>query len=126
MEKPQNVFSDEIRIPSMNLDDKEIDKFNDEAFSDVEFMIPGMDKSLCLHSRILAQASNMLNETLRGKERLYGRYDKNSHCIEWTCDRTKHDLVYRSILLKWLRFCYGEAITLKWNEFCSSCLFDST
>ena len=99
MEKPQDGIQIIIPSPFPN----EITKFDDEAFYDVEFMISGMEKSLYLHRKKLAQASNMLNETLLGKERLYGCYDENSHCIEWTCDRTKQDSVYRNIFLKWLR-----------------------
>jgi len=84
-------------------DDKE-----EKCFPDVLFTIPGIEQPLNLHRSKLAFASSALDGLLHCKECCYGKYDPNTHKTEWFFSTSSTDEKYRAVLLKWLRFCYGE------------------
>lgn len=78
----------------------EIEHFdNPESFPDLKLMIPGTEKPLELHRKILAGACEWFKETLK---------DKEEPKIEWGFDTTKK--VDKEALVKALRFCYGETL----------------
>jgi len=94
---------------------------NDDLFPDMEFVIPGLSKPIHLHRNVLNVASDTLASLFNKSEtpdvHSYCRYDAESHRVEWLYDKGE---VYRSVLVKWLRFCYGEDQTFSWKEFISS------
>ena len=38
----------------------------------------------------------------------YVSFDPATQTLTWKCKRVETDTTYRSVLVKWLRFCYGE------------------
>ena len=74
---------------------------NPESFSDLKVVIPGMEGSLSLHKKILAKASTMVKEMLKKQPG-----DK----LEWMFE-TKNE-VDKQALMKALRFCYGETLSV--------------
>ena len=123
---------------------------NDESFPDMKFIVSGLEKPLALHKNILGRASQFVNKTLKCKSlansddnhlsiwRLRGWHavnwltdrspqrstetNKNSEdkdTIEWPFE-TKNE-VDRDALLKSLRFCYGETVSVgvKGGECCA-------
>ena len=123
---------------------------NDESFPDMKFTISGLEKPLALHKNILGRASQFVNKTLKCKSltnsednhlsqrRLSGWHpvswftdrstqrstetNKNSEdkdSIEWPFDTNNE--VDRDALLKSLRFCYGETVSVgvKGGECCA-------
>ena len=89
----------------------EVESFdNSEAYSDLEFVVDGMEKPLKLHRRTLARASQWTDEKLKGR--------KDTR-LEWPYD-TRNEMD-REALVKALQFCYGEtlSIDLKKGECCA-------
>ena len=74
---------------------------NAEAFPDMELVVKGIAKPLLLHRKILASASGWFRKNLNGRKDMR---------LEWPFDRSKE--VDREALLKGLRFCYGQTLTV--------------
>ena len=74
---------------------------NPDLFPDLEFIIAGMEKALQLHRKILAQASKMIKAMLNKRRDLR---------LEWPYDTSNE--MERQVLVKALRFCYGETQTV--------------
>ena len=89
---------------------------NGESFPDLKMQIPGSDKPIHLHSMILGQSSTTIAMALRSNNSLFCRYDANAHRMDWTYDKAAEDIVYLKVLVKWLRFCYGEDQTFEIEE----------
>ena len=99
-----------------------IDMFdNEEMNPDMEFIIPGLEKPLHLHSPLLIRSSDMITSMLKAKADAYGKNDPNARRINWAFEKTTSDEKYRNTLIKWLRFCYGEDQTFRIDE-CSAAL----
>ena len=82
--------------------------FNKEdTFSDLDFIIAGLEKPLKLHRNILSQTSMLVEGILKAKQE-----SKNADFneIEWVFDTSNE--VDREALVKVLRFCYGDTITV--------------
>ena len=80
----------------------DVESFNNpESFSDLKVVVPGMEGSLSLHKKILAKASTMVKEMLKKQPG-----DK----LEWMFE-TKNE-VDKQALMKALRFCYGETLSV--------------
>ena len=74
---------------------------NPESFSDLEFVIPGLEKLLQLHKIFLAKSSGWFKPMLKGK---------GEQRIEWPFETKK--VIDRQALVKTLRFCYGETLSV--------------
>ena len=74
---------------------------NAEAFPDMELVVKGIAKPLLLHRKILASASGWFRKNLNGRKDMR---------LEWPFDTSKE--VDREALLKGLRFCYGQTLTV--------------
>ena len=101
-----------------------INTFNsddDDSFPDLHFIIPGIDEPLLLHRATLGRTSNMLKAIFHGTDNAYCVYDKKCNQVEWKYAKSKTNSTYRSVLVKWLRFCYGEDQTFDVDE-CPSAL----
>ena len=85
-----------------------IDDFDNLSYPDLTFVIPGLDKSLGLSRDTLIKASTMLDVLFREKTGTFCAYDEKARRLEWTYSKTAINEVYRNVLVKWLRFCYGE------------------
>ena len=84
------------------------DLFNKEGtFSDLNFIITGLEKPLKLHKNILSQTSKLAEGILKAKQ---ASKSADSNIIEWMYDTTNE--VDREALVKVLRFCYGDTITV--------------
>ena len=83
---------------------------NEDTGPDLELVVKGMEKPLQLHGWILTCTSKLVDETVKGRK---GRQ------FEWPFDTTKE--VDRGVLVKALRFCYGETqkIETKDGECCA-------
>ena len=82
--------------------------FNKEdTFSDLDFIITGLEKPLKLHKNILSQTSMLVEWILKAKQA-----SKSADCneITWTLDTSKE--VDKEALVKVLKFCYGDTITV--------------
>ena len=82
--------------------------FNKEGtFSDLDFIIGWLEKPLKLHKNILSQTSKRVEGILKAKQA-----SKSGDCnvIMWMYDTSKE--VDREALVKVLRFCYGDTITV--------------
>ena len=92
---------------------KNADSFNKEdTFSDLDFIIAGLEKPLKLHKNIISQTSMFAKTLLKAKHA-----SKSADCneIRWMYDTSKE--VDREALVKALRFCYGDTITqLVWCQ----------
>ena len=89
---------------------------NGDSFPDLEMQIPGLDKPIHLHSMVLGQSSKTLAMALRSNSTPCCRYDASARRMVWTYEITADDAVYRNVLVKWLRFCYGEDQTFEAEE----------
>ena len=93
---------------------------NDDDFmftdSEVLFNISGIERSLHLHYSVLQEASVTLAAMINSKDCNYGSYDSTSGIIKWTYDKAAKDETYRNVLLKLLRYCYGEDQTFVIDE----------
>ena len=82
--------------------------FNKEdTFPDLDFIIAGLEKPLKLHKNILSQTSILVAGLLKTKQASESA-DYNE--ITWMFDTSKE--VDREALVKVLRFCYGDTITV--------------
>ena len=83
---------------------------NEDMGPDLEFVVAGMEKPLQLHAWILTRTSKWLDETVKGRKGIQ---------LEWLYDTTKE--VDRGVLVKALRFCYGEtqSVGTKDGECCA-------
>ena len=96
---------------------KTISSFDDEdSFPDIIFTIPGLKDQLRLHRRDLGSASMTINALIKGQSSEFAKFDVKNKTIEWTDKRSEKDTTYRNILVKWLRFCYGEDQTFTFDE----------
>ena len=96
---------------------KVIHWFDCERFvPDIEFIIPGAEKPLLVHAVVLVQASTMFTALLKAKASSHDRFNPETRRIEWMFDKTATDEKYRTCLVKWLRFCYGEDQLFVWDE----------
>ena len=89
----------------------EIESFdNEDTHSDLELVVVGMGKPLKVHKLILTRTSRWLEEALRARKGVQ---------LEWPYD-TKEE-VDRKVLVKALRFCYGEtqSVGTKDGECCA-------
>ena len=86
-----------------------------DLYSDLTFVIPNIDKSLQLHRMYLGRASMTIEALFKGQESPFCEYNQQTQRLEW-----KHkgctDATYRDVLVKMLRFCYGEDQVFKPNE----------
>ena len=81
---------------------KEAESFNNtEFFPDLDFVVPGMDKPLQLHKKILAKASTRIKEILKNNK---------GKRLDWMFE-VKNE-VDKQALMKTLRFCYGEKMNV--------------
>ena len=74
---------------------------NAESFPDMELVVKGIPKPLLLHRKVIASASEWFKTSLSGKKDMR---------LEWPFDTSKE--VDREALLKALRFCYGQTLTV--------------
>ena len=86
---------------------------NEDPLSDVLVIIPKVVEPLSLHRLVLSEASVTLKVLFEGKPNSFCVYGANAQkpkpSIEWKmrkCDET--DEHYPNVVVKWLRFCYGE------------------
>jgi len=86
------------------------DDGSEASFSDVEMVIPGLDHSLSLHRVILSRTSKILLGMLQLKASTFGKFDPAAHQLKW--EFGQGDAVYSRVLVKWLKFCYGQNITI--------------
>ena len=79
----------------------------EDTFSDLDFIIAGLEKPLKLHKTILLQTSKFVKGILKAKQA-----SKSASCneIRWMFDTSKE--ADREALVKVLRFCYGDTITV--------------
>ena len=88
---------------------RNISFFDDEdSFPDMKFLILGTEKPLLLHRRELGIGSKTLGGLLKGETSPYATFDPSTQCITWGCETAVANSTYRNVLVKWLRFCYGE------------------
>jgi len=88
---------------------KSISTFDkDDSFPDVTLVIPPMEKKFQLHAAILSQNSLMFARALKGERCACCQVGADGHRVEWTDEKAANNEMYRTVLVKWLRFCYGE------------------
>lgn len=85
-----------------------VSNFDSNNCSDLEFVIPGVEKSLKLHRLTLSDTSNLIKEGLEA-----GRFpmDGNMYRVDWMYDASRE--VDKNALVKVLQFCYGATITVE-------------
>ena len=102
-----------VKTPYPNL----IVNFNNpKKYPDVNFVIPGIEAPFRLHRPTLADASTALESMFDAKQSMFGAFDENARRAEWTDEKAASDATYRNVLVKWLRFCYGEDQTFSPDE----------
>ena len=80
----------------------EVESFdNNDLYPDLEFFVAGMTNPLQLHKKILALTSEYMKKKLK---------EIREQRLDWTYDSNKE--VDRNALVKVLRFCYGESMTV--------------
>jgi len=83
--------------------------FNNESSSpDFTLTIPGLNKPLHLHRKCLSGASSAFSRMFEGEEVPCCGCDEEYHRGEWADESGENDRDYIKVLLKMLRFCYGE------------------
>lgn len=80
---------------------------NKDSFPDLKFVIPGLKDALNLHRGIVGQRSKLVQGLLKAKE---AANSTDANKIEWVFDTSKE--VDRAALVKGLRFCYGETLSV--------------
>jgi len=97
-----------------------INFFDDvEGYSDIIFIIPGTDeKPLHLHRRELGFGSRTINSLLKGDKSMHAVL-REAGRVEWSHEVNGEE--YRRVLVKWLRFLYGEHQSFSISE-CPSAL----
>ena len=81
---------------------------NKDMFPDMEFVVPGLERPLLLHKGIMAKTSKFVQGLLKAKETAKSG---DANRIEWPFDTTNK--VDRDALVKVLRFCDDETMTVK-------------
>ena len=81
---------------------------NEESYPDIDFVIPGLDKPLRLCRNILAPASTMFTALFKNQMFSCCTFNGETQNVQWIFDTTMNNATYRGVLVKWLRFCYGE------------------
>ena len=89
---------------------------NERSYPDFSFFIPGLEKPLRLHRRELGMASLLIDGAIRGQESPFVAYDPAKQTMEWIVKEGTINTQYRVVLLKWLRFCYGENQVFRLDE----------
>ena len=85
-----------------------IDMFdNKKKYPDVTVVFAGIEKPLGLHCSVLGPASGTFASLFDGGESPHGTYDGDKRHVVWKAKGVKNKL-YQNVLVKWLRFCYGE------------------
>ena len=79
----------------------EVEMFDNAELSDLVLAVAGLTKPLELHKLILAKASGKVKSMLKGK---------GEQQVVWPFDTSKQ--VDRQALVKALRFCYGETLSV--------------
>ena len=79
----------------------------EDTFPDLNFIIPGLEKPLKLHKNILSRTSKLVDRILKARQ---ASESAGSNEIEWRFGTSKK--VDREALVKVLRFCYGDTITV--------------
>ena len=89
---------------------------NNDMFPDMEFVVPGLERPLLLHKGIMAKTSKFVQGLLKAKKTAN---NGNENRVEWPFDTTNK--VDRDALVKVLRFCYDETMTVdaKGGELCA-------
>ena len=87
-----SVFSDDV----VSFD-------NEDSFSDLKFVIPGLKRPLLVHKQTLAKGSSLIQKVMKCKQTADSE-DKDT--IEWPFD-TKKD-IDKQCLVKALRYLYGD------------------
>ena len=80
----------------------------------VIFEASGFERKLYLHKATLKAASSTFASLFSGKESSYCTFDNNTRLLQWTVETD--DETYYNVLLKWLRFCYGDEISFAYEE----------
>ena len=94
-----------------------IQQFDDgTSFPDFLLTIPGLEKPLHLHRSRLAQASLAFSHLFNGQELPFCTFDEENRCGKWADGPGAMENNYCSVLLKLLRFCYGEDQTFSADE----------
>jgi len=83
---------------------------------DVDFVMPELERPYHLHTSTLSAASQMFAQLFKGKDFPFCKYDQDAHRIEWTDEKASSSKTYNSFVVKWLRFCYGEGMTMTVQE----------
>jgi len=86
----------------------------DDSFA---FIIPGVEKKMRFHRGVLSKASTMFSSLFTGRnDSSVCRYRKDSEQVEWIPKIAQSDETYRSVLQKWLSFCYGKDASFTCEE----------
>ncbi len=88
----------------------------EDSYSDITFIIPGLNKPLKLHRMYLGMASKTFDGLFKKQGSSYVSFDPATQKMTWTCKKMETDTTYRRVLVKWLRFCYGEDQTFSIEE----------
>jgi len=110
-------FEEEIKSPFP--DQRVLLSDPKRLFSDVDLVIPGLKEPVHLHRNVIFCASDTFKDLLSSNFCAYGKYDEASHCITWTYD-CSDDEIYRTVLMKFLHFCYGESVILGPAEYAAA------
>ena len=94
---------------------------NEESSPNVSVAIAGIEKTLKLHRSVLESASITFKSLFNGEKSSYGTYDDENKRMELIVKADDNADVFRSVLMKWLRFCYGEEQVFSCEE-CTAAL----
>jgi len=98
-------------------------KLLDDVYAELEFVIIGLEEPLHLHRSCLNQASSALEALFQAKSSMYGAFNEDARRVVWlygtgaTGEREFPSETYSHVLLKWIRFCYGEDQTFEMDEY---------
>lgn len=118
MSAEQSKFNLKIESPYPKFTNR-FDDGSESSFYDFRMKIPGEQNLVKLHRLLVANASQTLLKLLQCKVVKGACYDCQEHILEWKFGK-EDDVVYRKVLIKWLKFCYGEDITLIPEECCAA------
>ena len=86
-----------------------------DLYSDLSFFISYLDRPLRLHRIYLGMASMTIEALFKGQTLPFCHYNPQSQTMEWKHEACCH-AIYRDVLRKFLRFCYGEDQVFQPNE----------
>ena len=118
--KEMSALHDRLRTPSLEIDSPYGDNtelFNEpNSFPDLELIVQGLDSPLHLHKCIMMRGSKLFQGLLNAKKLASC---SSSNEVEWMFSTEKE--IERVVLVKLLRFCYGETMRVKAesNECCA-------